>query len=248
MTYEHIAAGTFISRPNRFIAHVETGNRTVVCHVKNTGRCRELLIPGVTVILEFHPDAVLSGRKTEYDLIGVYKNGLLINMDSQAPNKAAWEWLVSLGGGQYTEKNHYPLGSYVPFDIRREVTHGDSRFDLAFSLRNRDTKAVSPAFMEVKGVTLEENGLALFPDAPTKRGIKHLKGLIRAHEEGYEAYVLFVIQMKGILGFTPNDITHPAFGETLRQAREAGVHVLAYDCLVNPDTMTVDSPVKVMLD
>ncbi|MBP6561426.1 MAG: DNA/RNA nuclease SfsA, partial [Enterocloster sp.] len=169
-------------------------------------------------------------------------------MDSQAPNKAAWEWLVSLGGGQYTEKNHYPLGSYVPFDIRREATHGDSRFDLAFSLRNRDTKAVSPAFMEVKGVTLEENGLALFPDAPTKRGIKHLKGLIRAHEEGYEAYVLFVIQMKGILGFTPNDITHPAFGETLRQAREAGVHVLAYDCLVNPDTMTVDSPVKVMLD
>lgn len=248
MTYEHIVAGTFISRPNRFIAHVETGNRTAVCHVKNTGRCRELLIPGVTVILEFHPDAVLSGRKTEYDLIGVYKNGLLINMDSQAPNKAAWEWLVSLGGGQYTEKNHYPLGSYVPFDIRREVTHGDSRFDLAFSLRNRDTKAVSPAFMEVKGVTLEENGLALFPDAPTKRGIKHLKGLIRAHEEGYEAYVLFVIQMKGILGFTPNDITHPAFGETLRQAREAGVHVLAYDCLVNPDTMTVDSPVKVMLD
>ena len=248
MTYEHIVAGTFISRPNRFIAHVETGNRTVVCHVKNTGRCRELLIPGVTVILEFHPDAVLSGRKTEYDLIGVYKNGLLINMDSQAPNKAAWEWLVSLGGGQYTEKNHYPLGSYVPFDIRREVTHGDSRFDLAFSLRNRDTKAVSPAFMEVKGVTLEENGLALFPDAPTKRGIKHLKGLIRAHEEGYEAYVLFVIQMKGILGFTPNDITHPAFGETLRQAREAGVHVLAYDCLVNPYTMTVDSPVKVMLD
>ena len=248
MTYEHIVAGTFISRPNRFIAHVETGNRTVVCHVKNTGRCRELLIPGVTVILEFHPDAVLSGRKTEYDLIGVYKNGLLINMDSQAPNKAAWEWLVSLGGGQYTEKNHYPLGSYVPFDIRREVTHGDSRFDLAFSLRNRDTKAVSPAFMEVKGVTLEENGLALFPDAPTKRGIKHLKGLIRAHEEGYEAYVLFVIQMKGIRGFTPNDMTHPAFGDALRQAREAGVHVLAYDCLVTPDTRIVDSPVKVILD
>ena len=248
MTYEHIVAGTFISRPNRFIAHVETENRTVVCHVKNTGRCRELLIPGVTVILEFHPDAVLSGRKTEYDLIGVYKNGLLINMDSQAPNKAAWEWLASLGDGQCTEKKRSPLGSYVPFDIRREVTHGDSRFDLAFSLRNRDTKAVSPAFMEVKGVTLEENGLAMFPDAPTERGIKHLKGLIRAHEEGYEAYVLFVIQMKGIRGFTPNDITHPAFGDALRQAREAGVHVLAYDCLVTPDTMTVDSPVRVMLD
>mgnify|MGYP000003803745 FL=1 len=229
MTYEHIVAGTFVSRPNRFIAHVKTGNRTVVCHVKNTGRCRELLIPGAAVILEFHPDAAVSGRKTEYDLIGVYKNGLLINMDSQAPNKAAWEWLVSLGGGQYTEKNHYPLGSYVPFDIRREATHGDSRFDLAFSLRDRDTKAVSPAFMEVKGVTLEENGVAMFPDAPTERGIKHLKGLIRAHEEGYEAYVLFVIQMKGIRGFTPNDMTHPAFGDALRQAREAGVHVLAYD-------------------
>ena len=187
MTYEHIVTGTFVSRPNRFIAHVKTGNRTVVCHVKNTGRCRELLIPGVTVILEFHPDAVLSGRKTEYDLIGVYKNDLFINMDSQAPNKAAWEWLVSLGGGQYTEKNHYPLGSYVPFDIRREATHGDSRFDLAFSLRDRDSMAVAPAFMEVKGVTLEENGVAMFPDAPTERGIKHIKGLIRAHEKGYEA-------------------------------------------------------------
>ena len=248
MTYEHIVTGTFISRPNRFIAHVETGNRTVVCHVKNTGRCRELLIPGVTVILEFHPDAAVSGRKTEYDLIGVYKNDLFINMDSQAPNKAAWEWLVSLGGGQYTEKNHYPLGSYVPFDIRREVTHGDSRFDLAFSLRHRETDAVSPAFMEVKGVTLEEHGLAMFPDAPTERGIKHLKGLIRAHEEGYEAYVLFVIQMKGVQGFTPNDITHPAFGEALRQAHKAGVHVLAYDCLITPDTMAVDLPVRVMLD
>ena len=250
MTYEHITDGTFISRPNRFIAHVETGDRTVVCHVKNTGRCKELLIPGVRVILEFHPDAAISGRKTEYDLIGVYKNGLLINMDSQAPNKAAWEWLASPGDRQRTEKTGSPLsplGSYVPCDIRREVSHGDSRFDLAFSLRNQDTNTVSPAFMEVKGVTLEENGLAMFPDAPTERGIKHLKGLIRAHE-GYEAFVLFVIQMKGIRGFTPNHITHPAFGDALRQAREAGVHVLAYDCLVTPDTMTLDSPVKVILD
>ena len=248
MTYEHIVAGTFVSRPNRFIAHVETGNRTVVCHVKNTGRCRELLIPGAAVILEFHPDAAVSGRKTEYDLIGVYKNGLLINMDSQAPNKAAWEWLTALGENRPPETSCLPPGSYVPFDIRREATHGDSRFDLAFSLRDRDTKAVSPAFMEVKGVTLEENGVAMFPDAPTERGIKHLKGLIRAHEEGYEAYVLFVIQMKGILGFTPNDITHPAFGEALRQAHKAGVHVLAYDCLITPDTMAVDLPVRVMLD
>lgn len=176
-------------------------------------------------------------------------------MDSQAPNKAAWEWLTSLDGSMDScgcaEKAcspFSPLGPYVPCDIRREVTHGDSRFDLAFSLRDRDTKAVSLAFMEVKGVTLEENGVAMFPDAPTERGIKHLKGLIRAHEEGYEAYVLFVIQMKGIRGFTPNDMTHPAFGDALRQAREAGVHVLAYDCLVTPDTMIVDSPVKVILD
>ena len=255
MTYEHIVAGTFVSRPNRFIAHVKTGNRTVVCHVKNTGRCRELLIPGAAVILEFHPDAAVSGRKTEYDLIGVYKNDLFINMDSQAPNKAAWEWLTSLDGSMDSRgcaekagSPFSPLGPYVPCDIRREVTHGDSRFDLAFSLRDWDTKAVSPAFMEVKGVTLEENGVAMFPDAPTERGIKHLKGLIRAHEEGYESYVLFVIQMKGIRGFTPNDMTHPAFGDALRQAREAGVHVLAYDCLVTPDTMIVDSPVKVILD
>ena len=176
-------------------------------------------------------------------------------MDSQAPNKAAWEWLTSLDGSMDSRgcaekagSPFSPLGPYVPCDIRREVTHGDSRFDLAFSLRDRDTKAVSPAFMEVKGVTLEENGVAMFPDAPTERGIKHVKGLIRAHEEGYEAYVLFVIQMKGIRGFTPNDMTHPAFGDALRQAREAGVHVLAYDCLVTPDTMIVDSPVKVILD
>ena len=266
MTYEHIVTGTFVSRPNRFIAHVKTGNRTVVCHVKNTGRCRELLIPGVTVILEFHPDAAVSGRKTEYDLIGVYKNDLFINMDSQAPNKAAWEWLTSLDGSMDSRgcaekagSPFSPLGPYVPCDIRREGTrngglfgegayirpetkYGTSRFDLYIEQGERKI------FMEVKGVTLEENGLALFPDAPTKRGIKHLKGLIRAHEEGYEAYVLFVIQMKGIRGFTPNDMTHPAFGDALRQAREAGVHVLAYDCLVTPDTMIVDSPVKVILD
>jgi sugar fermentation stimulation protein A len=248
MTYEHIVTGTFISRPNRFIAHVETGGRRVVCHVKNTGRCRELLLAGATVILEFHPGAALAGRKTEYDLIGVYKGELLINMDSQAPNKAAWEWLTALGEDRPPETSCLPPGSYVPFDIRREVTHGDSRFDLAFSLRHRETDAVSPAFMEVKGVTLEEHGLAMFPDAPTERGIKHLKGLIRAREEGYEAYVLFVIQMKGVQGFTPNDITHPAFGEALRQAHKAGVHVLAYDCLITPDTMAVDLPVRVMLD
>ena len=264
MEYINTCKAAFLERPNRFIASARLSDSgvSVVCHVKNTGRCRELLLPGSQLVLEHHPGALKKGRKTEYSLICVYKERagfsgqtLLINMDSQAPNKAAWEWLTSLDGSMDSRgcaekagSPFSPLGPYVPCDIRREVTHGDSRFDLAFSLRDWDTKAVSPAFMEVKGVTLEENGVAMFPDAPTERGIKHLKGLIRAHEEGYEAYVLFVIQMKGIRGFTPNDMTHPAFGDALRQAREAGVHVLAYDCLVTPDTMIVDSPVKVILD
>ena len=248
MTYKHIITGTFISRPNRFIAHVMADGREVVCHVKNTGRCRELLIPGTKVILEYHPDAALTGRKTEYDLIGVYKGALLINMDSQAPNRAAWEWMVSLGDQPAADSVDSPFAPYIPWGIRREVTHGDSRFDLAFSLSKGGSESGAPAFMEVKGVTLEEHGLAMFPDAPTERGVKHLKGLIRAHEEGYEAYVLFLIQMKGIHGFTPNDITHPAFGDALREARSAGVHVLAYDCVITPAAMAVDAPVPVLLD
>lgn len=247
MTYEHIVTGTFISRPNRFIAHVEVEGTVVVCHVKNTGRCRELLISGVTVILEYHPDAALTGRKTEYDLIGVYKGGLLINMDSQAPNIAAREWVTGLGARSEEASVSSPFFPYVPCDIRREVTHGDSRFDLAFSLSRRDMGVTAPAFMEVKGVTLENDGLAMFPDAPTERGVKHLKGLIRAHEEGYEVSVLFLIQMKGIHGFSPNDATHPAFGEALREAQASGVHVLAYDCTITPDSMTVDAPVPVLL-
>lgn len=274
MTYEHIVTGTFLSRPNRFIAHVAADGREVVCHVKNTGRCRELLIPGVTVILEYHPNASLAGRKTEYDLIGVYKGELLINMDSQAPNKAAWEWVNAMEdrSGRMAETPGAPDASgaldvtgaprtpgapqtpgspFSPYrlhNLRREVTHGDSRFDLAFSLRDSAAGTDIPAFMEVKGVTLEEDGLAMFPDAPTERGVKHLKGLIRAHEEGYETYVLFLIQMKGVRGFAPNNVTHPAFGAALREARAAGVHVLAYDCRITSDTMTVDAPVPVWLD
>lgn len=244
MTYEHIVTGTFISRPNRFIAHVGTGGRTVVCHVKNTGRCRELLIPGVTVVLEYHPDAALTGRKTEYDLICVYKGDLLINMDSQAPNRAAWEWLTSLAG---TQEECSPFAPCTVRNIRREVTHGDSRYDLAFSLEDRFSGSVSPAFMEVKGVTLEDNGLARFPDAPTERGVKHLKGLIKARREGYKVHVLFLIQMKGIHSFSPNDTTHPAFGEALREASAAGVRILAYDCLITPDSMAVGDPVPVLL-
>lgn len=263
MIYEHIVTGTFSSRPNRFIAHVEVNGTTVVCHVKNTGRCRELLIPGVPVILEYHPDAAAAGRKTEYDLIGVYKGNLLINMDSQAPNRAAWEWLDSMAAGGCLDSSLTPWdtpgtdsasGSRVwngrPLldNLRREVTHGDSRFDLAFSLKPADGSHERPAFMEVKGVTLEKDGTAMFPDAPTERGIKHLRGLINAVRQGYEAYVLFVIQMKEIRGFHPNDTTHPAFGDALREAQDAGVHVLAYDCIITPDSMTLDSPVPVFLD
>lgn len=266
MIYEHILTGTFISRPNRFIAHVDVKGRLNVCHVKNTGRCRELLIPGSTVILEFHPNAFAAGRKTEYDLIGVYKNNLLINMDSQAPNRAAWEWLAHMEGQRFllpvaspdfppaSSPDSFPASdisisqapSWTLEGLRREVVHGDSRFDLAFTLRQMNGRRQIPAFMEVKGVTLEEMGTAMFPDAPTLRGVKHLKGLADAVREGYEAYVLFVIQMKGMKCFKPNDITHPAFGETLRAAAGRGVHVLAYDCIVTPDTMTVDAPVPVL--
>lgn len=265
MNYEHILTGTFISRPNRFIAHVEAGGRILTCHVKNTGRCRELLVPGTAVVLEYHPDAAALGRKTEYDLICVYKNGLLINMDSQAPNRAAWEWMedrlgqafpgpFAVSGPPLTKQEQNAPGplsqpvQWSPDNLRREVTHGDSRFDLAFTLKERNGSRELPAFMEVKGVTLEENGMALFPDAPTLRGVKHLNGLANAIDEGYETYVLFVIQMKGIRDFRPNNATHPAFGEALRAAASRGVHVLAYDCIITPDAMTVDSPVPVLLD
>ena len=241
MIYQHIKTGTFISRPNRFIAHVRLEGQAVVCHVKNTGRCRELLIPGVKVILQYHPDAAAAGRKTEYDLIGVYKGDILINMDSQAPNRAAWEWLGGL--------DCIPgLPGWAPDSLRREVTHGDSRFDLAFTLNEMNGSRTRPAFMEVKGVTLETDGMAMFPDAPTERGIKHLHGLAKSVLEGYEAYVLFVIQMKGVHGFRPNDTTHPAFGDALRAAAAAGVHVLAYDCAITPAAMTIDAPVDVILE
>lgn len=254
MKYEHIVTGTFLNRPNRFIAHVKIEGREVVCHVKNTGRCRELLIPGVKVVLEYHPDAALTGRKTEYDIIAVYKKDLLINMDSQAPNKAAWEWIHTCPPAV--------LGDYARIENqRREVTYGDSRFDLAFTLnpgggkgsgtsRESGKTAGSPvqAFMEVKGVTLEEEGMVMFPDAPTMRGVKHLEGLMKARREGCASFVLFVIQMEGSRGFRPNDATHPAFGQVLRAAVGEGVHVLAWDCAVTPDTMKINAPVPVLLD
>lgn len=233
MNYHSVVSGIFIDRPNRFIAHVRLAEGPVVCHVKNTGRCRELLTPGARVFLEYDPHALEKGRKTQYDLIAVYKGDLLINMDSQAPNQAAWEWIHS--------QKQFPFEQ-----IRREVVHQDSRFDLAFQYVSGQGRSV-PGFMEVKGVTLEKDHIASFPDAPTQRGVKHLEGLIRARNQGYEAWVLFVIQMKGVRAFTPNMETHPAFGLALKQASLQGVKILALDCQVTPDSMILDQPVPVIL-
>lgn len=227
MKYGTVVPGRFIARPNRFIAHVELDGQTQVCHVKNTGRCRELLVPGARVYLEdFGPD---TKRKTRYDLIAVEKGSLLINMDSQAPNKAVEEFLRA--GGLWES----------PTLVRPETKWGNSRFD--FYLEQGERKA----FLEVKGVTLEQEGLALFPDAPTQRGVKHLEELTAAAASGFEAYVLFLIQMKGVHTFRPNWELHPQFGQALVQAAQAGVHVLAYDCRVTPSTMVLDAPVPVNL-
>lgn len=273
MKYEHILKAIFLSRPNRFIAHVRiTGEgqaeETVVCHVKNTGRCRELLIPGVTVLVQFHPEAAALGRKTAYSLIGVWKERetgpLLINMDSQAPNQAAFEWLQSVSQNPplpfHLNESGENFSGIALKNIRREVTYDQSRFDLAFQIamaknrpdgqENTEDQGITreiPAFMEVKGVTLEEDGLAMFPDAPTERGVKHIMELINARREGYETYILFVIQMKEMVSFAPNRKTHPQFGDALKAAAEAGVHILAYDCKVTEDSLTLDRPVPVSL-
>lgn len=261
MRYEHIFKGTFLSRPNRFLAHVRIARKgkeveTVICHVKNTGRCRELLIPGVTVLVEFHPEAAKLGRKTEYSLISIWKERidgpLLINMDSQAPNQVAYEWLHSISQNpplpllKKNGKQEYHISA-----IRREVIYGQSRIDLAFQIDlwedNHEVRTI-PAFMEVKGVTLEENNLSMFPDAPTKRGVKHITELMNAHQDGFEAYILFVIQMKGMKAFSPNKKTHPEFAEILKTADEAGVHILAYDCTVTENTLSIDQPVPVLYE
>lgn len=230
MNYKKIIEGKFISRPNRFIANVEIQGKTETVHVKNTGRCGELLVHGNKVYLSVSDNP---GRKTKYDLIAVEKqknNGsMLVNMDSQAPNDAVEEWLKK---GKLFSENAF---------IRREATHGGSRFDFYIEDGSRR------AFLEVKGVTLESDGTASFPDAPTERGIKHLKELIDCTDQGYEAYVLFVIQMKGIHKFMPNDERHKAFGDTLRQAKKAGVKIIAVDCNVTPDCMEIDDNIAVDL-
>lgn len=225
MNYTPMTPGIFLARPNRFIAHVEIGGQVQVCHVKNTGRCRELLVPGAKV---WCLESSNPNRKTKYDLICVEKGSRLINMDSQAPNTAAGEWLRAGGLG--------PID-----DLKPEYTHGDSRYDFSFIQDGRR------CFLEVKGVTLERDGICAFPDAPTQRGVKHIQGLIRAAQEGYGAYILFVIQMADVISIHPNDATDPVFGQALREAAENGVRILAYDCAVTPETMEIRSPVDIIL-
>ncbi len=255
MQYPNTYTGTFLSRPNRFLAHVMLDRQEIVCHVKNTGRLKELLLPGAPVIVQHHPGALAAGRKTEYSLIGVGKPDpqfvsavtvrpesgeigdsqipyVWVNIDSQAPNQAAYDWLTTGEGLPFCPR---------PTHVRREVRYGDSRFDLSFEYGGQTW------FMEVKGVTLDIDGTAKFPDAPTERGIKHLDELGAAVQDGYQAAVLFVIQMKGISAFAPHAERHPAFAEALARAKKNGVRVWAYDCVVTEDSMVIDQPVPVKL-
>lgn len=226
MIYNNIKEGIFLERPNRFIAHVLIDGAVEVCHVKNTGRCKELLIQGVTVYLEEHDNPK---RKTKYSLIAVYKGDRLINMDSQAPNQVVFDWIKN--GGLFTEITA----------VKRESTYKTSRFDLYVETKD------SRAFIEVKGVTLEDNGVVRFPDAPTLRGVKHIYELIECKKNGYEAYIIFVIQMSKVSYFEPNNITHKEFGEALREAQNQGVSIRAYDCNVTSDSLELKEEVQVRL-
>lgn len=226
MKYLNIEQAYFKERPNRFIAYVETKEGREICHVKNTGRCRELLVPDAKVYVQRNENP---SRKTKLDLIGVRKGDYLINMDSQAPNAAVREWLCQ---GQLFSKQA---------KIFPEKTYGESRFD--FYIEDGERKA----FMEVKGVTLEENGVCRFPDAPTERGVKHIKELVKCMEDGYEAYMLFVVQMSPVKYLEPNDDTHRDFGDALREAVQKGVHVMARDCLITEDSMEIGNEVEVRL-
>lgn len=226
MIYENILPAIFVDRPNRFIAHVELNGRLEVCHVKNTGRCRELLIPGCRVYVQHQPSPT---RKTAYDLIAVEKGERLLNMDANAPNRVF---------NEYVRAGRFLRGWSV---IRHETTHGDSRFD--FYLESPGHRL----FAEVKGVTLEDDGVMRFPDAPTERGVKHLEGLARCVQEGYEAWAVFVIQTEDVRWMEPNRRTHPAFADAMRQAAQAGVHLLALDCHTEPDRLEICRPVEIRL-
>ena len=226
MKYENVKKAKFISRPNRFIAHIEIDGKTEIAHVKNTGRCRELLVPDAEIyVQEFDNTA----RKTKYDLIAVKKGDRLINMDSQVPNKVFGEWVQN---GKFTD------GVTL---IRPETFYGDSRFDFYIEAGDRRI------FVEVKGVTLEENGIVRFPDAPTERGVKHLRELMRAKEEGYEAFVAFIVQMDNVSHFEPNDATHLEFGQSLREAARNGVSVIALSCHITPDSIEAVKEIEVKI-
>ena len=226
MKYTNITPAKFIKRLNRFVAEVEIDGKAVLCHVKNTGRCRELLTEGVTVYLE---KAENTARKYQYSLITVEKGERLVNMDSSAPNKAVYEWL---------KEGEYFKGITL---IKPESTYGKSRFDFYFEYEDKK------AYMEVKGVTLENDGVVSFPDAPTERGVKHLNELCKCMDEGYEAYAMFVVQMKDVLYFTANAEHDPDFEKALKKAQKRGVRILCFDCEVTKDEMLIKNPVKVSL-
>ena len=258
MKYNRIVFGIFLKRPNRFIAHVRINGKEEICHVKNTGRCRELLVPNSTVYCAVSDNPQ---RKTKYDLIAVEKRvegrTLLVNMDSQAPNAAVKEWLVS-------GTSPFGIISY----LKPEYKYGNSRFDFYLECTNvietperlatkQNNAPLSPTrntetifrkiFLEVKGVTLEDNGVVLFPDAPTERGVKHVRELIQCHAEGFETWILFVVQMESALYFTPNRKTHLQFADALCEAKNAGVQLLAYTCKVTPYEMKIDKPIEIRL-
>ena len=220
MKYSNIKQGLFISRPNRFIAEVEIDGEVKICHVKNTGRCRELLIPGVKVILEYSDNPL---RRTSYDLIAVYKGYMLINIDSQAPNKVFGEWIRQ---GDFFKNVTL---------VRPEYKYGNSRFDFYIEADGKKILA------EIKGVTLEKDGVVLFPDAPTERGVKHVTELIEAKKNGYETYIFFIIQMKECKYFTPNRDTHPEFADVLTSAKNSGVEVYALTCDVSEDSLNIEN-------
>ncbi len=224
MTYKNITQGRFISRPNRFIAHSMIKGQTEICHVKNTGRCRELLKENAKIILEISDNPL---RKTKYDLIAVYKGNRLINIDSQAPNKVVYEYLKEHFGNRYFIKPEYSIGN--------------SRID--FYMENSKNKIL----IEVKGCTLENNNVVSFPDAPTERGTKHIKELISLKKEGYITAVLFVIQMENPDYFTPNSLNDPAFAETLKKAYAEGVYIGAMDCFVTENSLKLKQNVKIII-
>lgn len=224
MEYKNTVKGIFKNRPNRFIANVIINEKEEIVHVKNTGRCKELLIEGVTVILE---ESDNTNRKTKYSLISVYKGEKLINMDSQSPNSVFAEALID---GKIKE-----IGS-VDF-LKREVKYNNSRFDIYYEKNNKK------GFIEVKGVTLEENGVVMFPDAPTERGTKHILELIEAKKEGYDVGIAFVVQMKDVKYFTPNKERDKKFYDALYKAYKEGVNIYVYDCIVTENSITLDKKV-----